>query len=401
LQRTWSDVRPRDLCAFALNATKPDWPRRVVAVSHRSQDVKPDLRGMQVWRSGRFAIDANYVPSWETNIGMIWGLFAATPAIARIHSSTYLDSVWCRREFELTDYVLRESDFLTSRWIIDVEHTAVGSLDKIIEIWKERNPNGELHMLPEFPPITEVCSPGPMPAWEAQMLRTSAALRLIHAVFPTSTPEFVNQVALLLQTGGDLPGTAPTNNPDGWRAYGEIFRAAAAMIGTAPDELAVRLPDSYSHSDRALDLQMSQRIPDLQSGSPPLRDVLVAMEWLRVEYPQFVERKRGDFMAINCQRLSREVWENSEEVSLHRGLAAMRTRLPVPLWVIQLADQDVEHWPLIGEVPILTEHVLAQFGWMVEASFDRRESQQRYADDSGMILAPALAAKCRGDGPEQ
>ena len=398
LQSTWSDVRPQDLCSFALNATKPDWPRRVVAVSHRSKDVKPQLREMQAWRAGRFAIDANYAPSWETNIGMIWGLFAATPAIARINSPAYRDSVWCRRELELTDYVLKESDFLSGRWIIDIDHSDVRRLDTIVEAWKDGHPEKSLSTLPEFPPIIEVCSPSLIPAWEATMLRASAALRMLQVFLSTFTPEAVNKLAVLLKTGTDMPGPAPTNNPDGWRAYGEIFREAGDMIGAAPDELAVRLPDTYNQSERERDFHMGQRIPDLQTGSPSLRDVLVAMEWLRVEFPQYIERKRGDFMAINCQRLSREAWENNEEVSLHRGLAAMRTRLSVPLWIIQMADQDVEHWPLIGEVPIFTEHLEAQFAWMIEASFERRESQQRYPEDSGLILAPALAEKCRVGG---
>lgn len=73
----------------------------------------------------------------------------------------------------------------------------------------------------------------------------------------------------------------------------------------------------------------------------------------------------------------------------------MRSRLPVPLWIIQHAEQDAEFWPLIGEVPILTEHAEAQFGWMIEDSFDRQEAQGRYARDSGLRLAPALEAKCR------
>ena len=42
------------------------------------------------------------------------------------------------------------------------------------------------------------------------------------------------------------------------------------------------------------------------------------------------------------------------------------------MWIIQLAGQDVDFWPLIGEVPIFTEHTQAQFGWMLEASFDRQ-----------------------------
>ena len=228
------------------------------------------------------------------------------------------------------------------------------------------------------------------------MLRAGAALRLIHAVVPGATPEIVNRLALHLQGGGELRGAAPTNNPDRWRAYGEVFREANEISRAAPDELAVRLPSDYGQSHKELDLQMGLRIPDLQAGSPSLRDVLVALEWLRVEYPQYVERRRGDFLAVNCQRLTREAWENDEEVSLHRGLAAMRRRLPVPLWIIQLADQDAEFWPLMSEAPIFTEHAAEQFGWMVEASFDRQDSQRRYTGDLGMILAPALEAMCRG-----
>jgi len=99
---------------------------------------------------------------------------------------------------------------------------------------------------------------------------------------------------------------------------------------------------------------------------------------------------------INCQRLTLETWQNDEEVSLHRGLAAMRQRLPAPLWIIQRADQGAECWPLIGEAPIFTEHAAAQFGWMIEASFDRQDSQRRYAQDSGLVLAPTLEEKCAG-----
>jgi hypothetical protein len=395
LQHTWKEVQPKDLCCFALNAVKPDWPRRVIAVSHRSQDVKPALRDMRAWRSGRFAIDANYVPAWETNIGMIWGLFAATPAVVRVQSPTYDGSIWCRRERELTDYLLNESDFLTQRWLIDIDQSALPLLDEIVAAWDAKNP-GAIRIQQEFPPLTEICSPSPMPAWEARMLRASAALRMIHAFIPDATTQVVHTLAQHLQRGHELPGPAPTNNPDGWDAYGVIFREASEMIGSG-DELAVRLPDSYGDAGRQIDLEMGQRIPDLQTGVPSLRDVLVAMEWLRVEYPQFLDRRRGDFMAINCQRLSQEQWETRDEVSLHRGLAAMRARLPVPLWIIQRADQNVDTWPLMGEVPVFTEHVEAQFGWMLEAAFDRREAQRHYAQASGMLLAPALEEKCRGD----
>lgn len=83
LPDTWKVVRPQDLECFAFNALKPEWPRRLLGISHRSADVKAALIKMKVWRSSRCGIDANYVPAWETNTGMMWGLFAAAPAIAR------------------------------------------------------------------------------------------------------------------------------------------------------------------------------------------------------------------------------------------------------------------------------------------------------------------------------
>jgi hypothetical protein len=95
-------------------------------------------------------------------------------------------------------------------------------------------------------------------------------------------------------------------------------------------------------------------------------------------------------------RLTKKEWEDAEEVSMYRGLAAMRARLPVPLWTIQLAGQDVETWSPMGEFPIFTEHTDAQFGWMKQSSFDRQDVQPSYAERSKMILAPALDARCRG-----
>jgi hypothetical protein len=398
LGRDWVDVRPRDLWCFAVNATKPDWPRRVVAVSHRSRDVKPALRQMEVWRQGRFAIDANYVPSWESNTGMIWGLFAAPPAIVRVHSASYAESEWCRRERELTDYVRDVCDFRTGRWVLDLEEFELRRLDDVARVWRDESAQPSPGPLPEFPPLTEISSPAPMPVWETRLLRASAALRLMSVFVGGEDPELVNTLALHLQGDGPLPDPAPTNNPDGWRAYRDVLLEACEACGVPPTELAVRLPSPYDPSQRELDRELGGRIPDLQTGTPSLRDVLVASEWLRVEYPQLVDRRRGDFLAINCQRCSRGVWETAEELSLHRGLAGMRSRLPVPLWIIQEAGQDVEFWPLVGDVPIFTEHVSAQFAWMLEAAFDRGEAQRRYPTDSGLVLAPAAAARCRGEG---
>src|SRR4029079_18152447 len=101
----------------------------------------------------------------------------------------------------------------------------------VLDAWRDGAAPPSSSRMPEFPPMTEICSPGPLPPWEAGMLRASAALRMIHAVLTTATAAFVNKIALHLQAGGDLPGVAPTNNPGGWHAYGEIFREASVLSG--------------------------------------------------------------------------------------------------------------------------------------------------------------------------
>ena len=97
LERSWREVRPADIACFAFSALRPEWPRRLLAISHRSAEVKPTLATLRNWSSARSGIDATYVPAWETNTGMIWGLFAPTPVLVRVHTPTYDGSEWCRR----------------------------------------------------------------------------------------------------------------------------------------------------------------------------------------------------------------------------------------------------------------------------------------------------------------
>ena len=81
LRHSWTDVRPQDLACFAFAALSPAWPRRTLAVSHRSSDAKQLLGSLQMWNTPHVVIDANYIPVWETNVGMIWSLFAAVPTL--------------------------------------------------------------------------------------------------------------------------------------------------------------------------------------------------------------------------------------------------------------------------------------------------------------------------------
>lgn len=341
LVEPWTHVRAQDLACFAFNATKPEWPHRVIAISHRSADAKATLIDMKLWRAGRCAIDANYVPAWETNTGMIWGLFAATPAIARIRSSHYEQSIWCLREIEISQYLAERSDFLSERWILDLELSQLRDLDRVAMAWddiEEPSRAKASGVFMEFPPMCQVWEPTAMPPWEVKMLRASAALRLINLFVsdPESDPELANGLAQLLQTGTDLPGPAPTNNPDGWQAYASILREARLETEADNQELVVSIPSEYAPELRALDFELWGRIPDLSTGTPALGDVLVALEWLRVEWPAMLTQRRGDMIAINCRQLSKEQWEMDERFSLLRGLAAIRMHCGFCNWLARM-----------------------------------------------------------------
>ena len=78
----------------------------------------------------------------------------------------------------------------------------------------------------------------------------------------------------------------------------------------APDRpVAVWLPPQYGASDQAKDRALWASIPDLSSGTPALRDVLLAVEWLRVELPFMLSLGFGRKILVDCQALSRKEWE--------------------------------------------------------------------------------------------
>jgi hypothetical protein len=399
LTHHWKDTRPQDLSCFAFNAVKPEWPRRLLAISHRSADVKLTLVQMKLWNSPYCAIDANYVPSWETNAGMMWGLFAAPLAIARIESPLYKDSVWCRRELEITDYLVDHSDFLPERSVIDVPYASLRDLDNVSSAWEQpTETNQPVGVLNSFPPLCTVWSPQPMPEWQVKLFRAAAALRVINVFF--SDPSLTNSVADSIYSGMEFPGPAPTNNPDGWHSYAAIFRDLRSIIDSDSQKSPIHLPSTYSPEDMAKDRELANRIPDLSTGAYALPDVLVAFEWLRTQWPIMVEQRRGDFIVLNCQQLTKELWSSAVEVSLQRGLSSVRAT--GPLWFLQSAGQEVETWPLVGDRPIFTQHVRDQFGWLMELFPEEQASQSQYPADSGLDLSPELTELCkRGSTPQQ
>ncbi len=227
----WDVIRPADVVCFAFSATKPEWPRRLVAISHRSAEVKPRLRHMGVWKSSRCAIDATYVPSWETNTGMIWGLFAASPALVRVRTPGYETSVWCRREAEMIGHLLDRADFHAGRCTADIEQEQLGVLDEWEIDVRGRPRDAFAAIQPEFPAFgLTVWSPRPAPPWELALLRAAGALRAMSAFI--GDPSMVNRVVDELRSHGDvtlLP--PPTNHPDGWRSYAAIFESVGALTG--------------------------------------------------------------------------------------------------------------------------------------------------------------------------
>jgi hypothetical protein len=401
---SWRDIRSQDLACFAFSAVKPEWPRRVLAVSHRSVDTKPALRETGLWWSGLCALDASYVPSWETNTGMIWSLFGACPAILRLVSDRYAESVWCRREAELSRYLRDGSDFMAERWIIDAAPADISSIDEAFAAWRE--PSSEASspllmpggMFREFPPMVQVWTPSAMPVWETRLFRASAALRGMNQFL--GDVALTNRIAEFLLSGTlpPLPIPAPTNNPDGWSAYTAIFRELVDACALDPNELPIRLPDDYSTEERQRDADLFTRLPDLSSGVHALDDCLVALEFLRTEWPAMVEEGRGRFLAANCRDITREQWAGAEQLSLHRGLISIRA--PVPVWILQRGGQQIESWGLPGDRPIFTEYLPNQFSWMMEIFLDRGGQQAQFPADSGLWVSAALQAVCQAGGPE-
>ena len=389
LDATWHDVRPADLACTAFAAVKPEWPRRTFAVSHRSAEVKPALRRMPLWSSSRCAIDATYVPAWETNTGMLWGLFAATPAVLRVDTPRYGDSVWCRREHELTQYLLDSADFLTERYVLDVDLEGLERFGSSDRLWKSGAPDLPLaKVLPEFPPMITVWTPPPLALWEASVLRAAGALRAMSAFL--GDPQLVNGLVTdALLPYGDLPGPAPTNHhPGGWRRYAGIFRDLRELVPDGDDGFALLLPQGYGADQMARDKEVLERVPDLAYGAPALDDVLVAVEFVRTIWPVMVEQGYGRFLAVNCRGLSREEWRADDRLSLQRGLVALRT--PVPVWLLQLAGQEVHAWGLPGDHPVLTEHLERQFTWMTEAFPDPQAARAAYPEVCGLKVSTAL-----------
>jgi len=381
LQHNWASVRPQDLACFAFAALSPAWPRRAVAVSHRSAEAKPILSRLNMWKSPHAAVDASYVPAWETNLGMIWNLFAPVPLIARIGSPAYFESEWCRREHEMFQYLIDHADFLEGRAILDIGVGQLAELDaSLFENASERS--GPARLKPfsapkdEFPPFSLVLV-GEVPSEiDLAILRAAGALRLINLL--TRDPELANEVAGHAAAGYDIGVDAPTNNPDGWAAYGELFRdLEAASLSHQPGKLPIaekiqpgkagrplqlKLPHDYPAQDVQLDLVTAEHIPDLSGGQYRLADILAALEWERTLLLWFNNEDYGDKVMVDVSGFSAGDWSTLPHFSVGRGLVALNGFSPI--WIMQRAGQNAHLWPGFNGQPIFTRHFDDQFKWL-------------------------------------
>ena len=211
LSHEWQWVRVWDLSCSAFASISPTWPRPRIAISHRSGDVKSILHNSAFWGSADTAIDAQKVPAWETNTGMIWQLFAATPIIARVNSPNYQTSVWCMREFEMSQFFVDSMDFLQDRRIINL---VPNQLFDIATSFEAPHPRSQSLLASkrdqDFPPTVFVLVVPQLEELISKLFAAIATLRLLH--FLIRDTGHVNKLGADLTQGREVDLPAPTNN---------------------------------------------------------------------------------------------------------------------------------------------------------------------------------------------
>jgi hypothetical protein len=375
LRYGWSDVRPQDLTCFAFAALSPEWPRRAAAISHRSAEVKPLLRALKLWKAPYAAVDATYVPARETNIGMIWSLFAAVPLLVRVVTPDYQTSVWCRREQEVFQYLVDHSDFLEGRTVIDLSPEWLPQLDRFLvdtaepdEYRSRIRTRDRRNVLAsnEFPPPAFALSAAVASELDLFILRAGGALRLRNMF--TKRPQITNELVQRLVQGEEIGGPPPTGNLDGWIAYATIFRDLIdAVRRIVPSTVSHRfspqaplsLPDDYT--ERWYDKQITEQVPDLHNGRYNLADLAAALEWQSVVLKLFIGLKVGDRVIVDVTATTAKDWMSSTAHSVGRGLIALNTFHAT--WILQNAGQAVDTW-IASDRPIFTQHYEDQFDWL-------------------------------------
>jgi hypothetical protein len=370
LQRTWRWVRPLDLAVFGYSAVKPLWPRPLIALSHRSGDAKRVLKALGMWQSPVAAIDATYVPSWETNVAMIWGLFAASPVLVRVNSPTYQESLWCRREWEMAESLVTNADFLSSRRLIDIKVDELSHINDVVTRLEESRVRGREFVrdigTPSFPMQSKCLVAHRLVDHQIVFLRAAGAVRIFHAVY--RNPHKVNSIVDTLVQGVIPPMGSPTNNDDGWAAYVSMFRALVDAVGADPAVGSPLRLDGGTDEDKwAKDKALVWALPDFSGGRFDVRDLCAGLEWYRSFMTLFTDEGFGDHAVVDIRGVTAHEWERSPQCSHMRGLLGLND-IDNPIWVIQSAGQAADHWPGLSELPLFTEHLPDQYSWMIRGN---------------------------------
>lgn len=400
LQRSWQHVRTQDLVTFAFSALRPHWPRRLLGLSHRSMDIKTALSATQAWANFRYSIDATFIPHWETNVATVWGLFSTVPALIRVPSEHYEESVWCRRERELFEYLRDQDDFLGGRFLIELPQPQLKALDVVVPSPVDKGTG--LFKPGRFPLLTNVFSLFPFEPWENRLLACVAAVRLIF--LRLLDVELTTCTCLELASGSALPPVFKplTNHPDGWSSVMKLFGDFQREWADGPDSFPLTVvSDDYSSDVVTGDLDSLSKIIDLSDGLFDEVDVLAALEWHRTVLPAVIGNNTyGSFFSIDYRGLTEEIWARDARFMVIRGVNRIRTS--VPFWFLQGEGQRVDEWRGMGVNPVFTQYVPGQWDWMLQLLDEpawpvdfQKECKLRFSEK---LSAACAATKERGNG---
>jgi hypothetical protein len=261
----------------------------------------------------------------------------------------------------------------------------------------------------EFPPFTLALAGEVTSEFDRALLRAGGALRLINLLVRQRSE--ANEIVRRLLAGEPVDHEPPTNNPDGWAGYAEIFRGLKEQISAnalrddsdpATSGLALALPDDYPAEEMRRDRAEIDEIPDLSDGSNRLADALAAMEWRRVVLDEFVDLSRDDKVLVDLTGVEAGDWESAPDASLGRGMLALNSTFPI--WIRQRAGQNAHLWPGVRDQPIFTVHSRDQFDWLTTVHLHPKWVLF-YVSQSGLAAAnelveAAIVSVVRTAGPE-
>lgn|GEM_PF-2456109 len=400
-------VTPADLMCFGIVALLPLYPRPIVAISHRSGDAKPLLKAGKVWGANEVMIDAMFRPVWQTNRAMIWSLFASTPVLCKVHSRTYDESEWCRRESEMFDHLGGSTDFMDGRLRFDIDLEEVRVLDRAAQSWSKTHRFLDAPEGIESPPMEML----KFDAWQGALIRAVAVARFVHRVIALadrpagiSACDIANEFLNRLHSDGSqgIPNSELLGVAAGWHVLSKSIREDAALL-----KLEGPLARACGDKDVRQAEEWFNRIPRIWPSVVPgdlnLCDMLAALDWRENLEPHLRQHNEGNWLEfqagiIDLRNTNEAEWINDPGWTIARGLIFLR--LPYPLNIRQRAGQDVDKWPYLRDVdiPIFTEHLPDQRLPQSEVFFSLGgpwPAVYHHAIADFVELAPHLAFACR------